>query len=761
MDYSQCVAAENSLNLKRVLNQATVCWMLVDCNAAGRAEPSKYGRVVVTSDAGVVLFTGYVALFPEPKLAGAGVVGTMYQYEVTAISDELLLDQQSVPITPGSVGLPLATMIQAFTARVDPLRVSFVATAGAAPSLVAFAANAVETWSANAGALASTARNSYRLVAGQLSIAPIGAVTHALSDTAGTLDLSRFDAQQIHSVANDVTVCGETEPQEYVTDVFQGDGTTTTFDLTKTPLRVAGIKGDLLTDSFAGPGINTILWLPNDPGSRFSITSAGLAVNGGNGVDGATTLTAIDNVEMGGSLVLTTGGVLVSAGSDGYVGCFYNGSVLLENLFAGFHVTHSGGTAVVAPMLNGAVAGSSVTLVSGHAYTFRLRYSCREMQRLLTSYYMSGATGPQQYGGALVDAAASLVLEVQDTTGGVNQTPVVLYDGSINIAPATCFLCVINSPAFTGSIQSVSLERTGTAWVRSQQTTGNAFTRRIGLATTGADCKLETTGKLVFYTTSMPQVGELITLTYRTSGRAVARMFNQASVTAQGTAVVPGVSRWIGSVTRPGARSSADCENAGLALLSVSTSASAAWAGKYVALNPQQSASGDIWPGDVLSVQAAALNLTATLIVRSVSIAFATTQPELLTYTIAFANDWADAVSVKTLNAVPKDVWLPQTAAVMPTSLQSLSALTASVLSTQINVIAGVTPPSGGGFEVRRVDWQFGAGSDGTLVLRSPVANFTIVREAAIELYYVRMYDGSTPRNYSRFSSAICASVPL
>jgi hypothetical protein len=78
-----------------------------------------------------------------------------------------------------------------------------------------------------------------------------------------------------------------------------------------------------------------------------------------------------------------------------------------------------------------------------------------------------------------------------------------------------------------------------------------------------------------------------------------------------------------------------------------------------------------------------------------------------------------------------------------------------SVSTTQIQVQAGLTPPSGGGFEVRRSDWKFGAADGADLVLRSPAPNFTIVREAPVERYYVRLYDGATPPNYSRFSSAI------
>jgi hypothetical protein len=294
------------------------------------------------------------------------------------------------------------------------------------------------------------------------------------------------------------------------------------------------------------------------------------------------------------------------------------------------------------------------------------------------------------------------------------------------------------------------------------QTTGSAFTRRLGLATIGSDCKLETTGKLVFYASSAPQVGELVTVSYRTTGKSVARLMNAASIAAEASAVVPGVSRWVGSVTSPVARSSADCENAALALLLVSTSPTAGWAGKYKAINVQQGGStADIWPGDELAIQSIALGLTANLVVRTVSITYENWQPETLTYSIAFANDWADAVSLKISNAVPKDVWLPQVAISAPTALPNLTSLTANVGTTQIGINAGTTAPSGGGFEVRRVDWLFGPGNDGTLVLRSPVANFDILRESAVEQYYIRMYDGAIPPNYSRFSNAVCASVPL
>jgi hypothetical protein len=84
-----------------------------------------------------------------------------------------------------------------------------------------------------------------------------------------------------------------------------------------------------------------------------------------------------------------------------------------------------------------------------------------------------------------------------------------------------------------------------------------------------------------------------------------------------------------------------------------------------------------------------------------------------------------------------------------------------NVSGGSIAVDAGVSPPPGGGFEVRRRDWAFAPGSDSDLVLRSPVQHFSIPRWAATEQYFVRMYDASNPPVYSRLSSAMFLNLPM
>jgi hypothetical protein len=191
-------------------------------------------------------------------------------------------------------------------------------------------------------------------------------------------------------------------------------------------------------------------------------------------------------------------------------------------------------------------------------------------------------------------------------------------------------------------------------------------------------------------------------------------------------------------------------------VLSFSSSRDAAIAGSYVAVNPT-----DVWPGDVLAVTSS--GQTIHVVVRRVDIADEAAWPEVLTYRIAFANDWAEGLGMKLSEAIATDALLPQTALSATgnvlANLQQLQLLSAT--GTALQVDAGTAPPVGGGFEVRRRDGDFGPGVDQDLVLRSPVRSFSILREGQVERYYVRMYDGSTPPVYSRFSSAVFTDLPV
>jgi hypothetical protein len=233
---------------------------------------------------------------------------------------------------------------------------------------------------------------------------------------------------------------------------------------------------------------------------------------------------------------------------------------------------------------------------------------------------------------------------------------------------------------------------------------------------------------------------------------------NTASQQMLAQAGTPAVSAWIGSVTNPPARSSADCLNAALAIEQAAAGVSALWSGTYLA--NRTSFASDVWPGDALLLNAPSASLNTQVVVRMVKVSYRASYPDIVEYAIAFANDWADDLAIKTSATVPADTWLP--AAVAPAYLANLTGLSVTALNgSTVSISAGETPPSGGGFEIRRRDFAFMAGEDPGLMVRASLPNITFSRETANDRFFIRMYDGATPPNYSEFSTALFIKLPL
>jgi len=764
VDYSGALCAGTSLNdhplkIERVLNAPSRASGMLDLSGSTLAAPVRRARVVVTSDNSTVLFTGYLATEPERVYAGVASTGPVYRYAFSAVSDEWLLDKQAFVTGGASLGQAAGLALTTLTDRVGS---GLFTTTGVAAgrSVGVFAPAETESWSANAGRIADSAYAAYRVLDGAISMQSAGAVTHALSDGDGTLQIAVLKTAAVRELANDVTLSGEIEPAAYIAESFAGDGTTAVFQLSEAPFRPKGSTTPLVDDSFDTGVFNPRLWRLADPGSRLGFGAAGLAMTGGNGFDGQTTLTAIDPIEIGGTLVIEASSLQLDSGSVGIVCGLYSGATESANCFAGYNVRQSGGATVVVPLIDGVEAGTAFTLLGGHAYTLRIRIHSVEPQRVLQAFYTMVDGVIHSFGEGIVEAPASLVFELQDLGAASNTPATVLYDsavaGVVTSSPASCIFVAVNSVQLFGSMGYCRVTQTGSAWVTSTLASGTKLTRLAGIAGEGVDCTLSATGKVTFFDGRIPVAGEIVTVTYRGRQRAVARLADAASVAAEAAGGMPGTAQWLGRVVSPRSRSSVDCENAALAVLSFSASRAAAIAGSYEAVNP-----ADIWPGDVLAITRGSEILN--VVVRRVEIVAAPACPELLTYRIAFANDWAESLGLKLSEAVAADALLPQTALTSPSNvlanLQQLQIVSATGTALQLD--AGTAPPAGGGFEVRRRDWSFGPGVDQDLVLRSPVRNFSIPREAQAERYFVRMYDGSTPPSYSRFSSAIFTNLPV
>ena len=691
------------------------------------------------------LFTGYLATEPVPVYIGVGLAGPVYRVAFTAISDEWLLDKQSLTLTADGFTVPAGSLLQSLTSRTAAGLLTTSQVQNGNPIGV-FTPQPSQPWSANAGSIAGSTYAAYRVLNGALSMNPVGSVTHSLDFDAGegdgTLQVAALKTSMVKELANDVTLSGAIEPTAYVSELFAGDGTTTLFTLSDAPFHIT--KPTLLTESFNQSTFNTQIWNVTDPGSHLSLGGAGLVLSGGNGYDGQTTLAAIDQVEMGGSLVIQAGNVQLTSPSDGVLCGLYSGTTQRSNCFAGYNVRQSAGSTVITPFVNGAEVGTTYTLLSGHAYTLRIRLHSPEMQRVLQTYYTRVDGAIQAFGGGLVASPMKFVFDLQDLGNASNTPATVLYDGASASSPATCTFAAIDSVELTGSMGFCSVTQTGSAWVVSTLPGGATQTRLIGIAGEGVDCSLTTTGKVTFFAGRVPVAGETITVSYRLRSRAIARLEDAASVAAEAAGGMPGHGALAGQgppPARPLQRRLRErrrgrpqpCHPAGPPPLQAVTPRS---------IQPQT-----YGPGDVFSITAN--GQTLNVVVRQVSIVDGNTVPELLTYRIAFANDWADSLGVTLSEAIAPDSFLPPTAETAPGAvLANLQQLTvASATTTALQIDAGTNPPTGGGFEVRLRDWDFGPGVNQNLVLRSPVRSFSIPRSAQVERYYVRSFDASNRRS--------------
>jgi hypothetical protein len=761
-DYTATLDAVRPLTIERRLNEPSVCqlWLSLPTNGS-LAMPLRNQSLAVTGDDNTTYFTGYIAVTPLPEYTGLGIAGPIYRIAIQALSDELLLDQMLMPPSTGATGQTAGALM---TALVTHTGSNALSTQGL--SLAATVSNFVPepgaAFSKSAGQVASQARAAYRAVNGALTLSSVQNTVHTLNETDGSLNLANlaFTASVKRALANDVTICGEHEPVAYVTEYFLGDGITTQFYLAADPFFPAASKSTIISELFNESAIDERVWGNLGGSGYIALGPGGLVMDGGNGIDGQTLLTWLDPVEMGGTLLLEAVGVSLSPGSTGILAAFYIGVDNQTACTAGFQATAQQGTGAVTlqPMVQGTPAGTSYAVNPANQYTLRVRVHCAENQRELAIYRSFGDSGAIAYGGQWNTVPGKLQMEIQEFVNGVAGMPMTLYDGSLASLPGSCVVMAASSINLIGTMRAMHLTNLGSGWVVSTPSGGGPYTRRVGTTAEAGECHLDRTGKVVFYTGFAPQVGEQIAVSYRTVGRAVGRSVNAASQQALAQAGSPAVATWIGSVTEPPARSSADCRNAALVIEQAAAGVSALWSGSYK--GTRSSFATDVWPGDALLLNAPSTSLNAQVVVRTVKVSYSASYPDLVEYAIAFANDWADDLAIKTSATVPADAWLP--APVAPTVLANLTGLAVTTLNGSIvSISANGTPPTGGGFEIRRRDFAFMPGEDPGLVVRATLPNMTFSRETANDRFYIRMYDGSTPPNYSEFSTALFINLPL
>ncbi len=439
-DYTAALDAVRPLTIERQLNEPSVCQFWLSLPSGGSlAQPARFQRIVITGDDGTVYFTGYIAMSPLPEYCGIGIEGPRYRAAIQAVSDEILLDQFLMPPSAGVVGQVAGTLLTSLVTHAGSQAIS---TQGVSLSTFVgnFTAEPGANWSKSAGQAAGMARAAYRVVNGALALVSVQNTIHPLNETDGNLNLANLTltASAKRALANDVTVCGENEPVAYVTEYFLGDGITTQFNLAADPYAPAASKSTIIREIFNEPKINESLWCPSGGSGFFTLGPSGLAMNGGNGIDGETVFSWVDDIEMGGTLLAEAVGVTLAPGSSGSLCGLFGVLANVANCSAGLYASTQSGNGMVTlqPVVQGSLAGETFAINPANQYTLRIRVNCPDCERAQSTYYSFGDQGLIATGGEWLLAPGKIQMEIQEFVNGMGATPVTLYDGGDRESPS-------------------------------------------------------------------------------------------------------------------------------------------------------------------------------------------------------------------------------------------------------------------------------------------------------------------------------------
>lgn len=715
-------------------------------------------RIVLEKNDGTRLFTGYLDVAPEHESLGWNGSGPAYRYVLHAISDEYLLDRRLLPDRPAAVHRTAGEILRQVTA--DAAGGDFDGSAVQDVETIPIFSTKFFRWSERAGKLCQWTRSVRRAHDGAISLHPVAAVTHAIDEADPKFSAEGLKLERALRTINDLWLYGNYEPGAYVKDYFVGDNVTLTFPLSRMPF--TRYQSTIVEDEYAGDVVDGLLWTVADPAGAIAVSGGKVNIDGGTGADGATTVCLYQKLELGGALFLQHGSVTFSEASHGVIGGLYDGAVSIANCVAGFRLTPSGAQTLIRALINGVETGTGITTVASHRYVFTTRLYAREFYRERQSFHSSAHPAGSGRGGEAIASAVRVVLEVHDidpaNPGSEAAVSTILYDDVLAATPGFCTYAVVNAASMHASVAFTRLMREIDAEVRSAFPGFGYKTRLVGYVSDGAECRIFDTPELYFHPEHLPASGEKIEVRYRASRSSLARVQDSASIAALAAGSDDGMRTAIVEMVSPAARTSRDCDNAALAILDDANSD--AWSGRYEAWDSALGA--DVLPGDLATVTVPSRGADFAAIIREVELECIDPANDRSRYVLAFANDAAEPLALdwKGVIAGGEPDFTLMVESVDSTFIADLpDAEITSCTSTTVSIDAGVTPPAGGGIEVRRGDSGWGSTADRNLIGRFTTRTFTVTRLSRIFDCCLRQYDASG--RYSRYSTVLHLDYPL
>ncbi|MBI3406377.1 MAG: hypothetical protein HY046_13060, partial [Acidobacteria bacterium] len=688
------------------------------------------------------IFTGYITSEPAADFLGVTNATPQYGWRCQATSEEYLLNVKRVGLLPSFLNQTAGAILQLLAEYLLPGRFD---ASGVADGLYlpVFSVQPDALWSDVARELAERAGYFYRVLDGKIGFQPIG------SEPAGiTIDESdrNFRAESLeltplgNPIQNDVTVLGVVEPQTCVKEYFAGDGFTSRFPLSAP---VFGAESQrLLADDFTEAAFDTTKWIETDPASALSLFQGSLNVTGGTGILGETSLLARQAIELGGNIELLHGEFEFVSPSSGILGGLYSSSALTQaNCLAGFEVSSIAGTSRIRALVNGVVQAPEVIVQANHHYTLFTRISADNAFR--TQQVFPNLT--TVYGGASLPANVRVVMEVQDLdlASPDQPTSTILFEATLAGLPGTVFYAPINAADLHVVGNFLQITRPIQATLETQKPGGPVQVWRLGFGIAAQDATITSDPNLnqwalEFYEDTIPERGEKITVTYRGSGRAQARVTSSTSITSESAlAGDDGRRAVVLSEVTPQPRTSAEAELAALAYLDEHTVPR--YEGRYTAWN----AFVESFPraGRLVEVQNPSRHPSFNALVRGVTSEMRELSSEQILHTLDLGQPsrFEDLLRKFT----PQEGVLRSEEPGAPVAVERNDVGTsfiaevpgfalASFDSAQFALDMGGAPPPGGAYEVRRTDqgWStsFSPGTPQNLAGAFPTQGFSLPR---------------------------------
>ncbi len=754
-DYSSDVLYSDGATLIRHLNKPSKmqCTVVVEDSN----DVPKVGASVCMMDAlGNYLFEGKIFDSPIPRSLGSGIADIVEGLRVTAYTPDAALS--SAPCQFGarlfdiSGQMAWSTLLNACVGPESKIVVS-----GQSAGCGRFTVHAGSSWITAADALAAATLSTYRLSGNQFFITPYGHSIHNASLLEPGVVVEPLAADKYPLYAKNIITVGQSEPASYVHEIYEADGSTSSFILSQSMFEENARQKASFRDAFQGSAVDLRKWVVDDTASHISITSSGIICSGGTGKDAESVICSRTALELGGCISIVADGIKVAPGSTGQILGLYTSSVAAESCFTAFQISTAKDIVNVQPIANGTLCGTALSLDPSHSYTFRIRVSSMELQRVSQSFAYVSSGSPMAYGGDIICAGAKLSLEVEDATSGSSTSTISLFSGVISSAPAHCVLGIYNNINMRCSLKSIQYEQSAPLEVSIMNPGDGGFSEQsIGLITSGAVCHITSSGELVYYPGYVPPAKAIVRVMYRARQIATACVASGA-----GDENALGSFSYLGVIRAPVASTSVDCLNAARSIVSCLQDQAPIVSGTYTK-DIICSDEANVWPGDLFNFSSATSNLQSRGLVNEVKVELFGSEPQHMRLHVSFAEDWHMMSGIIVDSAIPADFEVPQAASESRSITLNLGGLAVTGLSSDsIEIDTGTEAPVGGGFEVRSRDHNFGAGSDSDLVLRANTRQFSLPRQSASEAYYISMFDNSSPSVYSAAAVNVNVSVPL